>query len=225
MLLAIISPPSALGQTGQTQQAPQAIELADLPDPPAPIQAWIESGRVTFEQGEREVSIQPVGGPRITAETRYRIVYSYNSRSRWKVEKGTREIVITVRFARIEWKPVHTIWFRNPPAAADFWTNKLVLHEFDHVRISSDPRLAVRFKQLLNDRNILKRTLSDDDVVNRDFVDQLVDRHVAEVFSEISDLIAIRYKELDRVTNHGLDLVPSDSPLNEWLRPDNEGSE
>ncbi len=51
------------------------------------------------------------------------------------------------------------------------------------------------------------------------FVDRLVDEHVVKMFSEISDLVSIRYKELDRVTSHGLHPLPEDSSLSGLLRP------
>lgn len=135
-----------------------------------------------------------------------------------------RTIVINVRYDRVEWTPTHTIWFLQRPASEGFWSDPLVRHEFDHVRISSDRRLAVQFEQMLKRTSVLNRPISDSDVVNQKFVDQIVDQHVAEVFAEISELISIRYKELDRVTEHGRRGVPSDSPLNQWLSPDGANS-
>ncbi len=202
-----------------------AIELGDLPQPPDEILALIRAGRVSFEAGPRDPLAEPRNGPRTTAETRYRIVYNYRSRSTWKVDRANARLVIHVRYLQIEWKPTHTVWFLRSPPTSDFWSNRLVLHEFDHVRISTDPRLAARFEQLLRDQRVLHRTIDDEAVVNREYVDRLVGQHVDEVFSEISDLISIRYRELDRLTRHGLEAVPNDSPLQELLRsavPDTE---
>jgi len=199
------------------------IKLADLPQPPAEISALIELGRVTFEAGPRDASQQPKNG--LAAETHYRIAYKYSSRSRWKVAADNKKVVINVRFFAVQWKPTHTIWFRRQPSLSDFWSNELVLHEFDHVRISNDPRFQSRFEESLQKRSVLTRALRAGDVVNRKLVDELVDEHVTEVFSDITELVSIRYKELDRVTDHGRRPVPTDSALNEFLKPDSADSD
>ncbi len=210
-----IAPPS-----GEVAATPRPIELSDLPEPPEPLGDLIEAGRVTFEAGEREESTELSGGLRTAAETHYKIAYNYNSRSRWAVDSANRRLRITVRFFSIRWEPTHVIWFRRRPETDGFWSDVLVRHEFDHVRISNDPRLAKRFEEMLREKSVISHQLSEGDVVNRPFVDHLVAEHVDNVFAEISELIAIRYKELDRVTRHGRDAVPEDSPLNRWLKPD-----
>jgi hypothetical protein len=210
-------------------QKPKPLDPTNLAKPPDSIQALIAAGKVKFEFGQRSESAQSTGAPGapgITAETHYRIAYNYDSRSSWKLISRGRRVVVTVQYNRVQWQPTHTIWFRNRPASAsasaseNFWSNKLVLHELDHVRISSDPRLARRFNQLLKEASVLNRAVADGEVVNRRYVDSLVDQHVAKIFAEISDLIAIRYKELDRITSHGVRPVPSDSVLIQWLNKD-----
>ena len=200
-------------------EKPTPIKLTDLPEPPSDIRELIKAGLVTMEAGEREDSQTSQSSPKIIAETHYRIAYNYSTRSRWQVDSGNRRVVVTVRFRDIEWQPRHTIWFERKPATEGFWSDRLVLHEFDHVRVSTDPRVAERFEQLLRSRGSITKSLSSGDVVNRAFVDRLVEEHVSKVFSEISDLISIRYKELDRVTSHGLHPLPEDSSLSELLRP------
>jgi hypothetical protein len=219
VLIALGAPSSAVAQK------PKPLDPTNLAKPPDSIQELITAGRVKFEAGQRSESAPSTGAPGITAETHYRIAYNYDSRSSWKLISRGRRVVVTVRYGHIQWQPTHTIWFRNQPASEDFWSNKLVLHELDHVRISSDPRLARRFNQLLKETSVLNRAVADGEVVNRQYVDSLVDQHVAKIFAEISDLIAIRYKELDRITNHGLHPVPSDSVLNQWLNQDRSDSE
>jgi hypothetical protein len=201
-------------------EQPTPINVANLPKPPSAIRDLIGSGRVTFEAGHREESGAPSDGPRLAAETRFQIEFKYSSRSRWTVARDNRRVVINVRFLSITWKPKHTVWFRRRPATEDFWTNDLVLHELDHVRISNDPRLAARFAESLREQRVLVHIISPRDVVNQSFVDRLVGEHVERVFAGITDLISIRYQELDRITKHGRRPIPNDSPLQELLRPD-----
>jgi hypothetical protein len=205
-------------------QQPSRIDLADLPKPPPAIGDLIESGRVTFEAGVRDEPEHPSTGPSLAAETRFRIEFNYTSHSRWTLATDSRRVVINVRYGSITWKPKHTVWFRRRPETENFWSSRLVLHEMDHVRISSDPRLAARFAESLGEQSTLVHPIGGGNVVNQRLVDRLVGEHVERVFSEMTELISIRYRELDRVTKHGRLAVPRDSALQQWLRPDQPAS-
>ena len=157
-------------------------------------------------------------GRRIDAETSYEVAYGYRSRSRWRVDPVSKEVVVHVRYVEITWKPTHSIWLRRKPPADRFWSDPLVLHEFDHVRISSDQRLAKRFRQRLRERSTLRRRVHDVAAVDSEMVDGWIDDEVRRQFREMSELIRIRYQELDRWTDHGLRPLPTESPLNELLR-------
>ena len=204
-------------------QTPTPIDMSDLPDPPAAIAELIESGRVTFQSGRRMVS-RARTPPQIVAETEYRIAYNYSAHSRWRINSGG-ELVIQVRYSRITWEPRHTIWFRDRPANESFWSDRLVLHEFDHVRISNDRRFKRQFEQLLRSQKVLTPTIERGRPVDRAYVDRLVDQHVGAVFSNIADLISIRYKELDRLTLHGRRPIPDDSALKEWFQDEAESTD
>ena len=99
-----------------------------------------------------------------------------------------------------------------------FWQDKLVLHELDHVTLSSDPRLVARFKEMLAENNVIVEELSSNGVVNSRVINRLVDRRTEQVFSQLNELVAIRYQELDRLTNHGVEPIPAESPLSGLLR-------
>jgi hypothetical protein len=205
-------------------QQPMPIEIETLPQPPGPIQSLIETSRVKFEAGPKQQPVASTGQPSIVAETRYRIAYNYTSQSSWRrVDRG-RKLVVDVRYTKLQWKPMHTVWFLKPPAEQDFWSNRLVRHELDHVRISSDRRFAKQFEQAIRAQPVLYETIDIGEIVNRKFVDALVDRHVANAFAEISELIAIRYKELDRLTSHGLRPLSAESELQRWLKQERADS-
>lgn len=204
-------------------QEPSSIEIGKLPDPPAEIGALVKQAQVSFEAGPRRPGDRTDSDRRIIAETHYRIGYKYSSQSNWRVTGGGRKLIVNVRYSQLQWRPTHTVWFRNRPADQGFWSNRLVLHELDHVRISNDPRFARRFEQRLREQPVLEREIRSGQVVSRRFVDSLVDRHVETIFQEVADLIAIRYRELDRLTGHGMRPIPTDSEMNRWL--DQAGSE
>ena len=201
-----------------------AIPLSQLPAPPPELEALINAGSVTFETGIRDLERVPPPDPKIIGETRYKVAYTYKSRAKWRINNFHRRLTITVRFQRVEWKPTHVIWLRDVPPSEEFWEGSTLLHEFDHVRISSDERMAKRFAELLRERSVFHHELQPGERVNQGVVDRLVERHVETIFNELADLIAIRYVELDRETKHGTRLLPESSELYSLLRGDSKTS-
>jgi hypothetical protein len=196
----------------ETETTP--VQLEDLPAPPEPIQELLESAQVTVETGAESQR-----DAKLSAETVYRIEYNYGSRSTWRLDDTGEKLQIRIRYLKIDWLAKHRVWFRSVPETEGFWSNSLVQHELDHVRISSDPRFARDFEQRLRANVVLNRTVEAGVKVDRKYVNKLVEEHVATVFEEVSELIAIRYQELDRVTDHGRKPLPADSSLTEFLDP------
>ena len=133
------------------------------------------------------------------------MAHRYRSFPRWssrKSDSGTTGL-IRLQFRLVNLQTTHEIWFRDRPNSKDFWTNPLVLHEFDHVRLSADPRLANRFEELVYETKSLTHHFSKSESINNRSVQQVVDDFVQAKFTQINELTSIRYKELDRLTNHG----------------------
>ncbi|MAI73526.1 MAG: hypothetical protein CMM01_21865 [Rhodopirellula sp.] len=199
-------------------QQPRRLLLSSLPESPKPLEKLLAAGDVTFEVGPRVNA----GDPRIIGETRYEISYRYKSQAKWQLVRdaqGARILLIDAAFSRVQWKPRHVIWLRDQPEAEDFWSNVVLMHELDHLRISTDPRVAKRFAELLRQRRVIRHPLQPGEVAGRELTDKLVEREARAVFDELTDLIAIRYRELDRETSHGRAPLPSNSNLYELLRP------
>lgn len=199
----------------------QSIALESLPPPPNALATLIDSGAVTMTAGsETRPKLDDnryVDQPTIVAETHYRITYRFTSRARW-VLRGNR-LAIRVKFGDVRLESTHVIWFQNLPERDSFWNVAVVRHEFDHVRISNDPRHEKMFRELLKEHSIITQTVESSQPISDASVDKIVETMVAEQFQKVSELIEIRYQELDRVTNHGLRPIPDDSPINDWIKP------
>jgi hypothetical protein len=210
----------------QRRGAVQTIKLTDLAEPPAPLAALIEQGTVKFFVGQLPSGRKAENLPgeenklRFTAETQFNMNFDYRSRTQWRVQRsaGKAKLVINVLFPQVELKQTHDVWFQRRPATDGFWTNRLVLHEFDHVRLSSDPRIEKRFAQRLRDSKVITKLVDANARINDAVVRRVVDEHVKQVFAEILELVKVRNQELDRQTNHGVRPLPEDSTLSEWLR-------
>ena len=200
-------------------QTPREVKLSEVPKPPQQLEQLIAGGDVSFEVGPRAAS----SGSRIIGETQYDISYQYKSQAKWNLlpaQQGARVVLINVRFSRVQWKTTHVIWLRHEPATEGFWSDSILLHELDHVRLSNDPRVAKRFPELLKKHTVIRHPLQPGEIAGRELTDQLVEREVRLVFEELTDLIAIRYRELDRETMHGQRPLPQNSKLRDLLRPE-----
>ena len=204
------------------------IEPNDLPAPPDEIAKLIERGSVTFCTGKipwsemRDARDRTgVAGTRfrLAAETRAEFNYDYNSRTSWrkKREGGKLIVYVTVGFRSARLNVVHRIWFRRPPTPKDFWQDSIVQHEFDHVRLSTHPMLDKIFARNLKAASRFRHELHNDQRVDEAMVNEWVREKVKAAFDEIYDLVKIRYRELDRVTRHGMEPVPPESEVETWL--------
>lgn len=203
-------------------ESPIPFDLSELPDPPKHLRELIDRTPIIWESGERQEDEASAGSLEMAGETKFAVHYSYRCGKKWRTDPGESQLHISVRFAEIEWKPSHRIWMKDRPPDHEFWTNRIVLHELDHLRISSDPRHGDRFKQRLKNQSQIVHNLTVGDIVDQRYVDQVVRDYVEKIFHDHTDLIEIRYKELDRVTVHGKFKVPQDSPIAKLLEQRSE---
>ncbi len=219
----------AMPSRAQEKLPAEPILMDDLPSPPKELADLIKKGAVEFCTGRvswsemSQAQERPtVAGPhlRLAAETKAEMRFDYRSRTRWKQRSENKKTIlsVTVRFSNDELTAKHTIWFRHPPSAERFWDDKIVQHEFDHVRLSMHPMINQLFKQKIKAATAFRYELKDDERVSEALVNRLVQQRVRAAIAEISDLIDIRYKELDRVSRHGLQPIPDDSDVVKWLK-------
>jgi len=226
----------------------QTLRMSDLPEPPAELRAFLTRGKVTFLIGGERPSVTDPGrstGAKLgdfDAESQFRLSYSFQSRSewRWANRSGARRLNITMRFERLKLDVRHRVWLKEMPPRDSFWDSPLVRHEIDHVRLSSDPRLTAIFVKAIDQHERLELTREESvpliSLATRrmssggrgrsflghltgDDAQPLLDAVVKQEFDQIVELIEIRYRELDRQTQHGRDPIPEESPLREWLEP------
>ena len=134
-------------------------------------------------------------------------------------EGGSRTVRISVHFTKVKLTSKHQIWFLRHPGEKGFWDDRIVRHEFDHVRLSTLPNYSAQFAKNLRKNRYITRPVESGMQVNERFIRRLVDEHVKQEFEEVVDLVTIRYRELDRETRHGISPLPDESGLKEWLRP------
>lgn len=211
---------NAIAQEVQPQgRVPEKeLRLADLPPPPPEFARLIRSANVSFVTGGSS-TIDPrnvQNGIRIVGETRFNSRYHYNSNARWQVRGDS--VDIRVRFRSIKLVQKHVIWLKHIPETNRFWKDRIVRHEFDHVKISDDARIETQF--LAEVRKLSKFVVPASQVVtngrvNNTKVQRVIRERVEEAFQRLSDYVEIRYRELDRITQHGLLPLPAPTEASE----------
>jgi hypothetical protein len=189
-----------------------------LPAPPEEIAKLIEQGNVSFEFYDPKIVTRSFAG-----ETKFEFRYAYQSRSNWQrvTQDGKPAIEVRIEYQDISLEREHRVLLPQEMMADDLFTRRLTLHEFDHVRISCDPRLPELLKSMLIDRN--SRIVQVLDEEQHEFKDkpnpkdlarigkQIVKDESDRVFNDFVSIVSIRYQELDRVSNYGLQpLSPED---------------
>jgi hypothetical protein len=214
------------------------VSLDSLPPAPEELKRWIDAGQVRFQTGtsdngqaasateseqasnhsprrDLDDDRQRVG---LAAKTEYQIEFRCDLKTSWQWNPTSRELLISASLRQLHWQPVHTVWFRKLPDTENFWTHRLVLHEFDHVRLSCDPGMKARFAASLKPAIVIRHKLEVGQRISPPLIDQITNDYLQQRFAEIIELIDLRYLELDRATGHGRSPLRKASPLYELLR-------
>jgi hypothetical protein len=216
---------TAIAQNPANSQDLNAVRAVDgdgkpypVPPPPEELAKLIQQGNVSFEFYDPKIVTRSFAG-----ETKFEFRYAYQSRSNWQrtTQDGKAAIEVKIEYQDITLERTHRVLLPQDMMADDLFTRRLTLHEFDHVRISCDPRLPGLLKAMLTERNAKivqvldeteheftgKPTAKDLARIGR----QIVKDESDKVFNDFVSVVSIRYQELDRTSNYGLKpLTPED---------------
>ncbi len=183
----------------------------ELPSPPGDIAKLIEDGDVRFVFYDPQKEKRKFAG-----ETRFEFHYTYQTRSDWKIvsQNGLPALRISVEYRNVKLTRDHQVLLPMELIGEDLFERPLTRHEFDHVEISSDARLEGLLTAMLKDRNasIIEPLISEEGDardkprpselarISRRMVKEASDR----VFNDFVEIVFIRYRELDRVSQNGL---------------------
>ncbi|QDS92269.1 hypothetical protein FF011L_10110 [Roseimaritima multifibrata] len=198
--------PDGLGVPASLSAADTFGNPVELPRPEPAVRRVLERGNVrfVFYDGDRQPRLFP-------GKTELDLKFKYHARTEWEVpaSRGVRILVIRPDYDRIDWILDHQIELPASLVSADFFADALVQHELDHVRISADPRIERLFRDRVR-KNIqeIRIPWESDQPPLKSIVQQHVDRAIVAEFKQVLQFLQIRYRELDRVTKHGLSRLP-----------------
>lgn len=171
---------------------------------PPGIKRLIDLGDVSFEADDRELAARKKQGL-----AKFTFDYQYRYRiigTRRTVARDSQEPIVVV-FAKIQLtdlKLAHRVFILSTFDPKDPWKSPLLQHEFDHVSISTDPRLRSLLKNYLGtplEIQLPQETPDDPDPKPLDIrIDQ-----------EIQRTLQNRVKEIERITQSLNDLFDKES--------------
>jgi hypothetical protein len=175
-----------------------------LERPPAPpdLQPLIKAGRVAFKFYDPQKDPRQHSG---LATFKVTLTYKHRPALRRDMKGGRTRRIVVPHFIKLAVHIRHEVLLPNDIATETFWSDTLVRHEFDHVAISSDPRVTRLLQHMLRNLRIeiAEQTLADEKRLNQLITDEVEKRGHA-----IHGLLEANYLLLDQATEHGTRPLP-----------------
>ena len=136
LCLAVIVP--TLQQSARSEE--DDVQNAELiASAPPEYRRFIERGKVRFRHDDKKLKAMGKAG---LTEFHFNIKQTFNCRLNSTRSGNKQAKRISVAITDFSYEISHTVILRSQKTAADAWEDKILKHEFDHVAISTDPRVA-----------------------------------------------------------------------------------
>ncbi len=130
---------------------------------------------------------------------RCKFTYEY----RFVVRRGKRYVRIQPKIQSIAIDMRHTVKIPKSHNTPELWDGKLMLHEMDHVAISTDPRIEMLLDHLFRSIEIVEKPVQRRGEVEASVLIEKVQAEQNARRDALLDLIKKCNVELDKITNHG----------------------
>jgi hypothetical protein len=134
--------------------------------------------------------------------TQYKLRYGKPTIRR--VDTENREASVQVRFTNPSITLQHEIKLSSSYQPEKPWESRLLLHEMDHVAISTDPRLVRILKSLVNAQAKLTVVLPEDVRNDESLIMKAIDAEQSSRRDSVQKLVQQYYNLLDKQSNQGL---------------------
>ena len=163
------------------------------------------TGRVTYEYYDpaREFPERPG-----LTNFRFAIDRRYVYRSRIDRSGRRRQLVIDLSVTRLDITLTHVVRLPAERSVNEPIHAELVLHEFDHVAISTDPRPRLLLEHLVRGPARVTLPLETDARAVGDRLDAGLQETLTRSTDAVVALVGFNYAELDRLTQHGTRPLP-----------------
>ncbi|MFK7736050.1 MAG: hypothetical protein AB8B50_08490 [Pirellulaceae bacterium] len=175
-----------------------------LPAPPKELAELIERGEVSVSFYDRKPSSQ-----RFEGETRFQYDVKYRFRFRLRSRNNPAGPSASVTVSSIKISPQNKISVPKRYAHDEIWTEPLVVHEFEHVKVNSDPRLFLLLRAVVASIRTVSldaETLAGNDSAtsHERLISQQIDEEINRRVAKVTALVQANNDLLDQVTRHGV---------------------
>ncbi len=186
-----------LSARGQTQKAELFQSSETLPVPPDYLAPLLSAGNIQFAFYDVRPATQA-----FTGETNFdlKVDYKFRFSVRRAPSSNTSLQQLSITLSSITTKLTNRVSLPIELVDDDFWNAQLVRHELDHVRINSDPRVALLLRRLVAG----VKSMQTPRTITQQQIQAILDVRIQERIDEVSRVVRENNALLDRVTTHGL---------------------
>jgi hypothetical protein len=188
-----------------------------LPSAPASPHPWLKSvppyysRLVDLGQVSIQVDEKSVRAANRTALTAFQFVIRYRARYRYNEidssSKVGQEMLIRARYTNLNIDLQHRILLSENYRPSSPWESSLLQHEFDHVAISTDPRLLAMVESLGQGEISWKATKPATDRLNSRWVQQRMEDRASTFQKGIEAIVNEYYRRLDLESANGQRMI------------------
>ncbi len=173
---------------------------------PPSLARLVESGSVQLIVDQRAVD-----AANRTALTIFTFTLKYQMRFRMQEQpkdaKGNRQVRISAIFYDVETRMHHRIVLSERFRPARPWETPLLQHEFDHVAISTDPRMFAMLKSFDGKKITLTSTLDAGTKPSESWAKAEIEKSITDFRLAVEKLVQQYYVRLDEVSKNGIALI------------------
>ena len=177
---------------------------AEIPSTPKRFKDLMDRGAVKFDF---------VAPRTFDAETHFRIFlnYNYNYKTRRVGGANGQVELVTYTFSHLRVRIENEIRLPRTLVGDGFWDTRLVEHEFEHVRINTDPRVTLLVENVQRRNNQVQVPLESFSAgASKQAISNAIEKRIKENVKVCEDLVQRNNKLLDQITRHGITTLESD---------------
>jgi len=177
-----------------------------LADAPPAYARLVDKGNVQIEVDQP--TVEAAGKTALTAFSftlKYRMRFRIQELAKDRDEK--RRVRIMVSLFDVEYAVAHRILLRDNYRPTKPWDTALLQHEFDHVAISSDPRMLAMLGSLEGRKSSLVASPDEDTNVSEAWAQGEIEKSVKDLQQAVEKLVQQYYVRLDKISNNGLKTI------------------
>jgi hypothetical protein len=178
--------------------------------PPPYFQKLIKAGNVRFEFYDPRKDPRPYAG---YTEYELFVYHSYDLRYTRRRRGGGWRLTILPTVRKVTCRLTHTVHLPERLDSDDRWADPLVRHEFDHVAVSTDPRVRMLVEHLLLNLPEFERWAPGGTLLDDKFYRSAVDERIAERRKAVLQLVEANQQRLEEITRHGTRWTPDRQAL------------